>query len=309
MTFRFQAKNVFATYPQSPTLTKELIVEFYRTIIPNLKYLLVAQENHADNDGIHFHVLAQSHRKIDTVNVRFFDIDTRHPNIQVAREPYDVMVYCKKDGDFFADGIEPVPKLNKKRVYDDALACTTSNEFLSHIRRNDPSNFVNNFERLQYFASVNYVPTIPEYIGDFEDFVVPDVLLEWYNENLARPRIRGRSRSLFLCSPSKWGKTEWARSLGTHMYFNGFVDWKRWNGDAKLIIFDDIEWKFVPNKKAFFGAQKETTINPKYGRVKTVEWGGVSIYLCNTMPNEFDGEGMWWRENVVDITLTDKLYV
>jgi len=81
--------------------------------------------------------------------------------------------------------------------------------------------------------------------------------------------------------PSRTGKTEWARSLGIHMYFNHLIDLKRWNSNANYVIFDDIEFKFLPARKAFWGAQKTFTLTDKYMHKKTVQWGKPMIFLCN----------------------------
>lgn len=67
-----------------------------------------------------------------------------------------------------------------------------------------------------------------------------------------------------------------------HMYFNGTWNWKEWDPDARYIVFDDCSFPhFGPYYKQFFGAQREFTINPKYGKRRTVVWGKPCFWVCN----------------------------
>lgn len=92
------------------------------------------------------------------------------------------------------------------------------------------------------------------------------------------------------------------------MYFNNAVNFRDdWDDDAQYIIFDDIEWEFIPNKKGFFGQQSTITINGKYMRTRTVQWGKPAICLCNSYPN-FGADSDWFNLNVLTVKLTNKLF-
>lgn len=93
-----------------------------------------------------------------------------------------------------------------------------------------------------------------------------------------------RPNSLILIGPSRSGKTEWARSLGKHMYFNNLLNLDDWDESADYIILDDFSsdiLKYLPSWKCFFGGQKQFTLTDKYRGKKTVHWGKPMIWLSN----------------------------
>lgn len=78
-----------------------------------------------------------------------------------------------------------------------------------------------------------------------------------------------------------------------------------WDETADYLILDDIEWQFVPNKKALFFGQKTFWVTDKYRKKIEVNWGKPVIYLCNpecepTLDNSFS-------QNIVTIHI-NKLY-
>lgn len=114
---------------------------------------------------------------------------------------------------------------------------------------------------------------------------------------------------MILISPSRYGKTEYARALGSHIYWNGMVNLDDWNDDAGYAIFDDFDWNFIPSKKGFLGAQKSFTLTDKYRKKKTVTWGNPCIVLCNEMPDILPVSLYdWVRVNCEIVILDNKLY-
>jgi hypothetical protein len=106
------------------------------------------------------------------------------------------------------------------------------------------------------------------------------------------------------------GKTEWARSHGSHMYFNTMLNLEDWNSEVDYIILDDFNIEFLPNYKCFFGAQKEFTLTDKYKRKKTVTWGKPLIWLGNQDPTyakNVDHE--WIMANSKIVFIDNKLYL
>lgn len=91
----------------------------------------------------------------------------------------------------------------------------------------------------------------------------------------------GRHKSIYICGPTRTGKTSWARSLGIHNYYNSLVDFTTYDVNAKYNIIDDIPFKFTPNWKCFVGAQRDFTVNPKYGKRKMIRGGIPCIILVN----------------------------
>lgn len=73
------------------------------------------------------------------------------------------------------------------------------------------------------------------------------------------------------------------------------MDLNTFSNPAEYVIFDDFDFKFMPSKKAWWGAQKTFVITDKYKSKKTIQWGKPCIYLCNPdadpsySPNGTDG--------------------
>lgn len=111
---------------------------------------------------------------------------------------------------------------------------------------------------------------------------------------------------------SRLGKTEWARSLGRHMYFNGMLNLDSWDDDAKYIILDDFNCdigKYLPMWKSFFGAQREFTLTDKYRKKRTVRFGKPLLWLCNCLPQLSErNDQLWLEANSKSIQLTYPLF-
>jgi hypothetical protein len=106
------------------------------------------------------------------------------------------------------------------------------------------------------------------------------------------------------------GKTQWARSLGRHTYWNGLVNLETFDKDSKYIIFDDFEFDFFPNKKQWWGSQKEFTATDKYKKKQTIQWGKPMIYLSNPDydPRNHPKWSRWFSDNCIAIDIVNKLY-
>jgi len=163
-------------------------------------------------------------------------------------------------------------------------------------------------ERLEYFGRKFFADARTPYVSPYtaDQFTLPTSIQRWFNLEFLGEH--DRRKSLILCSPSRYGKTEWARSLGLHMYFNNMCNFKSdWDDNATYLILDDIEWQYVPNKRGFFGGQKSFVITGKYMKMKTVQWNKICIYLCNSLPN-FGEDSDWFETNCYIINLNNKLY-
>lgn len=130
--------------------------------------------------------------------------------------------------------------------------------------------------------------------------------------NIFQPGVE-RPLSLILIGPSRLGKTEWARSIGRHLYFNGQFDLGQISGDlsdVRYAVFDDFPWDVMKRfYKQWFGAQKTFTLTDKYKGKRTINWGKPIIWLCN--PDDFDTRPIvsdWMLANTITINVTNKLY-
>lgn len=179
-------------------------------------------------------------------------------------------------------------------------------KFMELCQLHYPRDYVLNHERLEYFGKKHFAAKAVPYVSPFTEFILPFEVQEWLDNEFNSEKRR--KKSLVLIGPSKLGKTEWARSLGEHMYFNHLANFKEdWNANAKYIIFDDFEWEFIPNKKGFFGGQLNFQISGKYMKVKTVTWGKCCIYLANSFPI-IQKERDWYDENCVFVQINNKFF-
>lgn len=175
------------------------------------------------------------------------------------------------------------------------------------VKTNHPRDYILNHERLEYFGKKHFIEKKEPYVSPFTDFILPPLVQNWLDSEFNSDKLR--KKSLILVGPTRLGKTEWARSLGHHMYFNHMANFKEdWDDSAKYIIFDDFEWDYIPNKKGFFGAQSEFQISGRYMKVKTVKWGKCCIYLCNNHPDIKLEDRHWYNNNCEIVLVNNKFY-
>ncbi|UDN67446.1 replication-associated protein [robinz virus RP_390] len=248
--------------------------------------LLVAHERHEDG-GHHYHVLASwdTHFKAD--NVRTFDVGGCHPNFKSVRGPGNVnrvLDYCLKDGDYYGDPEifrRDEPRRSQTSIWSEIVSSESSEQFLRMARELAPKEYGLNYDRLVSYCRAHYDKPA-EYVPRHVDFVVPHELDAW------------RPRALCLVGRSRLGKTEWARSLGRHSYFAGLFNIDDFDPLAQYAVMDDIDIKFFPNYKGWFGAQKRFTITGKYARHRTVDWGKPMIWCSNDDPRQAVGIDQDW---------------
>lgn len=98
---RIDTKHWTITYAGSPKLSKSRILKFFQdeqigTLKPD--YCIVSEEVSSDpKKGTHFHVYLRYPRRKNLINMRAFDIDGFHPNIQRTKSVKDYVEYLKKE--------------------------------------------------------------------------------------------------------------------------------------------------------------------------------------------------------------------
>ena len=145
---------------------------------------------------------------------------------------------------------------------------------------------------------------VPNLMSDYANYIIGDDVIE-------------RPKTLVVISPTRFGKTQWARSITKdHTYMS-----TEWNPDQivedkRLLIFDDIPMsELLPHQrwKAFFGMQQEFDITGKYRGSKHVirDWKGF-IFCCNQDPryeeNVTEAQRNYITSNSIIVELQDKLY-
>lgn len=321
MGFRCCAKSHFVTYPQCQlpmaTITTHWQVNW---LVKPYHYVIIARELHEDGNP-HYHVVVQWKHRLDVQREAYFDIDGYHPNIQATKNLEEAITYAKKGGDFWEDGTVVLGSERKRKraddqddVYRQAMnECQDKISFLKAIEEGAPRDYVLNYDRILAMAEARFatedtiVPYVPAHTR--QSFTkVPEELDDWIRCNLDCPQPE-RPRCLVLVGPSRLGKTEWARSLGRHMYFNGMFMQDLWDTRAQYAVFDDIDWKWIVNGKGWLGGQKEFVITDKYRKKMRVHWNHPVIWCTNKPLIQHEGLDLNWLEaNATIIHLNQRLY-
>ena len=255
--------------------------------------------------GKHLHAYGRWADRYCTRNKRTFDLNGHHPNIQPVRNTKHVIEYIKKGGDYFSD----VEDTSGSCRYADLVGAATEKDFWEIVSKSYPRDYVLHLERLNEFCRHRFGNSIQNYEGRFGRFNITDPMKGWVENELGN---NDRPKSLWLVGPSRIGKTEWARSLGNHIYWNGSIDLGTWSDEAKYAIFDDFTWNFFPYKKQFVGAQSEFVVTDKYRRKKTIRWGKPSIMVWNPDNDPWDSfntkELDWYKLNTIRVVLSECLF-
>lgn len=213
--------------------------------------------------------------------------------------------YCKKGGDFFEHGT--LPKVGgKTTAYSGIAACKTYEEACDLIEREAPRDWYIQGDKIRENLKRKFIPAFPEYVPifDVDVFHPPRQLTDWVNSWTVT-----RTPCLFLIGPTKLGKTAWARSLvSPHIYWKTMVNLDEFNPDGKLLIFDDFDWKYMPNPKAWLTQAGQCTVTDKYRHKKTIIVHMPAIYIANELPEWTPSENIYWRDNGYIINVVSRLY-
>ena len=276
MTFKISQKSYFITYPQCGELTKERVLQFF-TLLGAEKYA-ICRELHQDGNP-HIHALIVFEKKFNSRSSSIFDIDGKHGKIEPLKSQPKALEYVKKDGDFITN----IEEEKKKRKYNQIIKeCSKKKEFMEAVLEEHPRDYVINLEKVEYFANKHFKKETPQYQSKYtaEDFEVSCPHMKMWADQIGRNL--DRPFTLILCGPSRTGKTQWARSLGPHIYFNGMFNLDKWNDEAGFIVFDDYNIDYLINYKQWFGGQEEIEVTDKYRKKVTINKDGMHmISICN----------------------------
>nr|AHZ62976.1 replication-associated protein [Wheat dwarf virus] len=296
--FRVYSKYLFLTYPQC-TLEPQYALDSLRKR-PNAcepLYIAAVRELHEDGSP-HLHVLVQNKLRASITNPNALNLrmDTSpfsifHPNIQAAKDCNQVRDYITKEVDSDVNTAEwgtfvavstPGRKDRDADMKQIIESSSSREEFLSMVCNRFPFEWSIRLKDFEYTARHLFPDPVATYTPEFptESLICHETIESWKNEHLYS-ESPGRHKSIYICGPTRTGKTSWARSLGTHNYYNSLVDFTTYDVNAKYNIIDDIPFKFTPNWKCFVGAQRDFTVNPKYGKRKVIRGGIPCIILVN----------------------------
>lgn len=206
---------------------------------------LIAMEEHEDGAN-HYHMFIKMQKKINVTTADSFDVEyldaLYHPNIQGARNDGACVRYCKKDGNWLSNYHE---QSTWELILKEDI---TVEEGIAMVVQKNPRDWClhgqqieSNLRRVKRQKMEEWKPLYTA--ANFKN--IPEAMTKWLQEEYPKT---DRAKSLIIVGPSQYGKTAWAKSIGPYMHMQGMFNLKEWNDEAKLIIIDDIPWKFIPNK-------------------------------------------------------------
>lgn len=252
-------------------------------------------------------------------NERFFDLEGKHCNIQPKRDWRTTVRYVEKDGDFkrstnFED-LNFTRNSQSTTHWREAMLAESRTEFLDIIRQNYPreyilcNNQINNFAERHYSRRKTYTS-----LYDAQSFSLCQSLRDWLSGCFIRPR-NARPRTLYLIGGSRLGKTEWARSLGDHIYCNGYINVKDIldGGESDYIVVDDVPFDRFIGFKSIVGCQNQFTLTDKYMKKVTITgWNKPCIILLNPDMNYYNKMDielqLWFQDNTIRVSINEPLF-
>ncbi|HUD05853.1 MAG TPA: hypothetical protein VMR18_03000 [Candidatus Saccharimonadales bacterium] len=129
--------------------------------------------------------------------------------------------------------------------------------------------------------------------------------------------IPDRHKLIVLVGPTLLGKTQWARSLGRHIYWKGSINVKNLttNRDYQYIVIDDIDWQYIPEviKKNVLLGTGDATVVQKYMAPTDIYQNKPCIFIMNPLDESYDQLGYffnsgYWAANTVVIKIKHKLF-
>jgi len=300
--FRIDSAQYFLTYPQSSLVLANAFERLKEWSIQDTKptIVVIAEERHQDGN-IHHHAYLKYPKKLCVRAADIFDMDGNHPNVQSARSAKHVIKYCTKDGNYLASGIEI--KLTREAGLKRLLAeINEPEEFIAKVLIMDPDWAISRFSNIRAFVEWRFRDgkQVYEPVREWDSFhSIPEAVAR-FRDALQTHVVGERDmRSLWLSGPSRCGKTQLARSIGTHSYMQGIWNMACLDDKAKYAVFDDIEWGSIKYMyKQLIGLQKDVNFTGKYRRPTKFVWGMPVVIITNELPVFDFCEQQWLDLNV-----------
>jgi len=90
------------------------------------------------------------------------------------------------------------------------------------------------------------------------------------------------------------------------------VNLDTWNPSAKFLIFDDIDWKYLPGPKNYLTQSGDCTVTDKYRKKVDICVDKPAILICNEMPVTEKGQRLseddYWKKNMKFVQINSRLY-
>lgn len=311
--FRIDAQNFFLTYPKCDLTKEEALELILEAHADKLKYAVIAFERHADGSP-HLHIQLAYHKKTCIRKDSYFNLGEYHGNYQATRSIRKVAQYCTKEEDYLLWGItseEFLSLCGRRNIYAEALHSKSYDEACEIIKGGQPRDWVLHGDKVRQNLKRDFDCAFKDYSPIFDQipFNVPQELQDWVDDWKG-----SRTPCLVLIGPTQCGKTAWARSLvQPHVYWKGMTNLDSWNPNAKLLIFDDFDWKYLPSPKNFLTQSGDCTVTDKYRKKHDICVNMPAILVCNEMPTNDRGLSLslddYWSKNMKFVQINSKLYV
>lgn len=209
-----------------------------------------------------------------------------------------------------------------------AMEAKSKEQALQIIKANKPRDYCLHGEQIiKNLALHFFTPPKPFEPYPQNSFKVKPILWDWVEKNIglkygapgqptSAPALnKKRYLLLVLIGPTKLGKTEWARSIGRHIYWKGMCkldDLER--TDYDYIVIDDVDWEFVPNsiKKSVLLGTGDCIVTDKYVKKLAVTANKPVIYIMNP-PDAYDQQGgfynsPYWQDNTFVYEVVSRMW-
>ncbi len=307
-----QSSNFFLTYPHCGD--KQGVFDFLTKNKNTPIFCKVALEHHAGGEP-HLHAIVVYGKRRDISTSRAFDHGIYHPNVAklihfesadnyISKEDASPLVWGAYTPRHVksSDGKGPSRDEIMFSLYE---ASSTKEEFLSKVKSTMAFTYFTQYDRLLQSANAEFKAATREYVDPYPNhpWLLPGAVKKWLREEFNKPE---RAKALCLVGPSRFGKTTWARSLGKHIFWRQSTNLDTWDPSAKYLIIDDIDWKFLPNKKCWLTAMGDMTVTDRYRPKRDICNYKPCIYLTNNDPrDQFEpGESEYWEANMEIVILT-----
>lgn len=301
MSFRVCAKVFFLTFPKIKDCTHQ---EIHDHLVQHSDHVYSCLEAHQDGTP-HVHAILSYTKRRDIKNPRFFDFKGNHCNIQRCKDIDASTTYLEKDGKTLGEPPKSLRNNRQARLQTLINESQTSGDFINGFTEIDAHASIIHHQQIEAYANKRFRRPDSFTPRSRSSFTEPPDLTDWVSSHLfPQPE---RPKCLIILSPTRFGKTEWARSLGSHTYWNNYVTSER-NIEARYAVVDDMErFTNFTGAKGMFGCQKVIGLNPKYSKLQQWEWGIPTIWLFNQLPLEIC-PGSYYLQNAVLVQLEKPLF-
>lgn len=277
MSFRFNARAAFLTYPKCDG-RKEDLVEFLDALDPKPTDIAACQEEHKDGTK-HLHALIRYGAKVNIKNARHWDWNGHHPNVGPVRNQAASLKYLQKeDGEPIIRGFIDVGGGSHggrggdgDGKYIELARSGMVSEAIEEFSRQHPRDYVINKTRCE--ENLRAMSKKPKRLT---------YSLDQFQE--AAEGWDRRLQALLLYGATGTGKTEYAKALigEGYLLIRHMDQLKELTSETTGIIFDDMSFFHWPRESCIhlLDLNNDSGINVKHGCV-TIPAGLPRIFTSN----------------------------